>query len=773
MRLTAQFNNLYVGEHNSEILTVEIDRELTDKNIRLAFFTPSGKSYVSENLSVNDNKAEYPLPCRLLDCPGVLYAQILVYNGDIFMKKSRVYEYNVLPAADFHSSDEVTADGLITLGKLQDDINDIIKDLRAGIPYENGTLKKNSRVQTAQIASVARSYYDNRGTAGAYNFTYAQKTCLDSGFDPSSDTGIDCSTLIGLVLRGIPFAKSPYEYVKASAGNNNSSDGTQEEASGNKTEEDSGDFDPRNVDANDKEYPWAVNPGHYQYSVESGKAPKNVRTASQLAEWMNEKGRSILFDDTFYDVEVGDIIFWAKKKSDGAWVQPDRYRHISHVAICVNKIYTNNYDKDKIYHTGDYCYYLGNDTYSEGLYRCIEDTTGTFDGVMWEFIGKHRYRHSMIEATNCVQVLLNRTLERTYPDKVVMVARPDLGALSNGEFTGNITDGKGITNLDDLTDDCFTYLTSAITEGLPEFVRNVPKNGTGYAVEVRKTYTKSGTPYSVIQTLIDTRHNNEICVRTKYLYTVNNGVTQYMKPDDPTALWGAWNILINKYMLDKIMSANYLGQLKVDPNGDWVVEGNRIYSQVNADWAANAGVSQILNKPDLKKVATSGSYNDLEDKPEIPVPVNADWKATSGVAAIQNKPAIIDLKMGAANAIAANADFNTYINPGSYHIDGNDTYRSCSNTPYSECTVSTKTSDVYWGSGGNLYVLKIGATVVSDTSMVRLRQIFVPRRARAGEYFMRTVDVYGRSDAATAQSSWYTMLPFKKASDVINTDFNI
>lgn len=531
----------------------------------------------------------------------------------------------------------------------------VFKSITAG---NSITSKKNSVTQAAQMAAVARSYYDNRGTAGAYNFTYAQKTCLDSGFDPTSDTGIDCSTLIGLVLRGIPFAKSPYEYVKASAGNNNSSDNTKEETSGNKTEEDSGDFDPRNIDANDKEYPWAVNPGHYQYSVESGKAPKAVRTASQLAEWMNEKGRSILFDDTFYDIEVGDIIFWAKKHSDGTWVQPDRYRHISHVAICVNKIYTNNFDNDKIYHTGDYCYYLGDDTYSEGLYRCIEGTTGTFDGVMWEFIGKHRYRHSMIEATDCVEVLLNRTLERTYPDKVVMVARPDLGAISNGEFTGNITDGKGITNLDELTDDCFTYLTSAITEGLPEFVRNVPKNGSGYAVEVRKTYTKSGTPYSVIQTLVDTRHNNEICVRTKYLYTVKNGVTQYMKPDDPAALWGAWNILINKHMLDKIMSANYLGQLKVDTNGEWVVEGNRIYTQVNSDWNATAGVSQILNKPELKAVATSGSYNDLADKPNIPAEqVNADWKATSGKAAIINKPDIPDVPEWVKGADAPSGAF--------------------------------------------------------------------------------------------------------------------
>lgn len=41
-------------------------------------------------------------------------------------------------------------------------------------------------------------------------------------------------------------------------------------------------------------------------------------------------------------------------------------------------------------------------------------------------------------------------------------------------------------------------------------------------------------------------------------------------------------------------------------------------AQVNADWNATTGKAQILNKPALKTVATSGSYNDLSNKPTIP-----------------------------------------------------------------------------------------------------------------------------------------------------------
>ena len=63
--------------------------------------------------------------------------------------------------------------------------------------------------------------------------------------------------------------------------------------------------------------------------------------------------------------------------------------------------------------------------------------------------------------------------------------------------------------------------------------------------------------------------------------------------------------------------------------------------QVNSDWNANSGVSQILNKPNLANVATSGNYNDLSNKPSIPAAqVNSDWNANSGVRQILNKPSL-------------------------------------------------------------------------------------------------------------------------------------
>ena len=66
-------------------------------------------------------------------------------------------------------------------------------------------------------------------------------------------------------------------------------------------------------------------------------------------------------------------------------------------------------------------------------------------------------------------------------------------------------------------------------------------------------------------------------------------------------------------------------------------------AQVQSNWAqtTTTAVDYIKNKPALSTVATSGSYNDLSDKPTIPAAqVNSDWNASSGVAQILNKPTI-------------------------------------------------------------------------------------------------------------------------------------
>lgn len=62
------------------------------------------------------------------------------------------------------------------------------------------------------------------------------------------------------------------------------------------------------------------------------------------------------------------------------------------------------------------------------------------------------------------------------------------------------------------------------------------------------------------------------------------------------------------------------------------------------DYTYTATEMIVADRSTLASVATSGSYNDLSNKPTIPAAqVNADWDAASGVAAILNKPTIPDL----------------------------------------------------------------------------------------------------------------------------------
>lgn len=62
-------------------------------------------------------------------------------------------------------------------------------------------------------------------------------------------------------------------------------------------------------------------------------------------------------------------------------------------------------------------------------------------------------------------------------------------------------------------------------------------------------------------------------------------------------------------------------------------------AQVNADWNAVSGVEEILNKPTLATVATTGNYNDLTNKPTIP---SVTDKADKVSGAVSGDPAGLD-----------------------------------------------------------------------------------------------------------------------------------
>lgn len=75
--------------------------------------------------------------------------------------------------------------------------------------------------------------------------------------------------------------------------------------------------------------------------------------------------------------------------------------------------------------------------------------------------------------------------------------------------------------------------------------------------------------------------------------------------------------------------------------GGLSLTGSTLTGVEQANWLSTSGTSQILNKPSLAPVATSGAYADLAGKPSIPAAqVNSDWSSVSGVSQILNKPTL-------------------------------------------------------------------------------------------------------------------------------------
>lgn len=108
----------------------------------------------------------------------------------------------------------------------------------------------------------------------------------------------------------------------------------------------------------------------------------------------------------------------------------------------------------------------------------------------------------------------------------------------------------------------------------------------------------------------------------------------------PASSLGSDGNLYVKYTAGTGGASDVVDALYAKLDGEWCEISTK---QVQSDWSQsdNTKVDYIKNKPTLSTVATSGSYNDLLNKPSIPAAqVNSDWNANSGVAQILNKPTI-------------------------------------------------------------------------------------------------------------------------------------
>lgn len=155
-------------------------------------------------------------------------------------------------------------------------------------------------------------------------------------------------------------------------------------------------------------------------------------------------------------------------------------------------------------------------------------------------------------------------------------------------------------------------------------------------------------------------------------------------------------------------------------------------AQVNSDWTAVSGVSQVLNKPNLATVATTGSYADLTNKPVIPsvnYPVTSVNTKTGavvltnadvGAAASVHTHTISDVTglQSSLDSKASTASLSGYVTTSSLStsLSGYATTSALTSGLSSKFNAPTGTASQYVRGDGTLATTPIIPTVVSAFS---------------------------------------------------------
>lgn len=313
---------------------------------------------------------------------------------------------------------------------------------------KNGILtKRNNQSLINEFIDVAKSYLNQ-------NLTYGYNTILQT----SSETNeIDCSTFVGLCLRGWKYQDTSYF--------------TQDYVSPNSW-------------VAFPDYKWSVNP--YDYTEPTNNEFPNttlqtytkVRTASQLAQWMVERGCTVPKDEHLANIEPGDIIFYARRDSStGKYVEEERYMNINHCAICISK----------------------------------DRATGS---ESWD-IEKYPYEHQIIDSRTRQGSIGIENLEDGMNDPtaiyannintIVLICRPDLGAVKDEPFVVTLTP----TNLDfSGTMDKTTAEINAAFEAGRKIVFSVPQlNGEVFNADTSIACDTTGGGRYLTAYIINTSNN--------------------------------------------------------------------------------------------------------------------------------------------------------------------------------------------------------------------------------------------------------------------------
>lgn len=181
----------------------------------------------------------------------------------------------------------------------------------------------------AKVASFAESYYtarNNYTSAKSWDngFTYGDSTpCNTSASGTQGATNsiwekstsgnywkmIDESTLMLLCLMGYSYTDSPYSSLVNFNNYRN------------------------NIMAKNSAYTGAIVPTN---------GSNLARTCAEIAQYFYNKGQTFEVKSDYSNLQKGDLLFYARKTSSGAYVYPTRWKYISTGAICIGQDSSGN-----------------------------------------------------------------------------------------------------------------------------------------------------------------------------------------------------------------------------------------------------------------------------------------------------------------------------------------------------------------------------------------------------------------------------------------------
>lgn len=248
------------------------------------------------------------------------------------------------------------------------------------------------------------------------------------------------------------------------------------------------------------------------------------------------------------------------------------------------------------------------------------------------------------------------------------------GVIKGSTATGQVfaeNDGTGSVNGWDALNTTVSGKQDALTAG-----SNITITGTTIAATNNKVYQQSVTTNGDFPVLFKTSNNgsNETG-GIKYNTAVSvNPSTGKVKATSGSITSGDANLVtgdaVNSALSNYATTASLATVATSGSYNDLLNKPTIPAAQVNSDWDAASGVAQILNKPSLATVATSGSYNDLTNKPTIPAAqVQSNWTQTNTSSAdyIKNKPSLATVATsGSYTDLSNKPSLATVATSGSY-----------------------------------------------------------------------------------------------------------